>query len=955
MDQKQKENAALTGEQDTGNEQPEDRLPSAGETAEAPAEDAAASRTDAKPKAVVTDKTKKKEKIHVNRRPEEKEDDGGRVNWGREIGSAGALIGRILLRMLSWVFNIIITVGLIGMITGTIVGGVFALWIKNYVDPTFDASYLTTNQDLTTRLYYMDYSENPAGVAKEIGDQRLYQSENRLWAKYAELPDNLINAFIAVEDKRFWKHEGVDWITTARATFGFMLGTSSAGGSTITQQLVKNLTHDDDVTIQRKVQEIFRAMNLEQQKSKEEILELYLNIINLGQGSYGVQAAAQKYFSKDVSELTLVECAALAAIPKSPTGYNPLTHPEENAERRKAVLGEMLGQSLITQAEYNTAMSVQLKLNLQEEEVLQNTTNSWYTDAVIEDVISDLQEQYDMSRVAASRMLFSEGLSIYTCMDPFVQETMESVFENDAYFPQVASAVKPECAMVVLDPKNGDLLGLVGGRGKKTTSRGFNIATMAKRSPGSSIKPLTVYAPALEAGLITYGTVIDDTPFRFNEKTSWGQTYYTAYPANLPTVYKGLTTINSAVERSVNTVAMKVLDRLGVRNSFDFSQKIGMYDIVETYTRVDGATLSDIDYAPLALGALTVGVTPREMAQAYTFLANDGIYSEARTYTKVLDKDGNVLLDNENKSSIVVSEQTACIMTKMLQNVVRNGTAKAVTLQKYVDVAGKTGTATDDYDRWFCGYTPYYLGACWFGYTELRTIGSIATISPATYIWDVVMCKLHQPLVNDSVKTGTPLESFELASGVVTATYCMDSGKLVTDACKADLRGSRVETGYFTLESAPTEACDCHVMVKYDKKTGAVAAADCPEENLIDASLIRVENRDFPTEVAVTDAQFVYRDWSEEDGIVTNASQPFFQTTIEEGHYVGISGTGIRPANSFCFEHYVDHSNDPPETEDAEGELEPDEKTDDTGKKDSQEKNDSGGITDTTGKKTGTG
>ena len=504
-------------------------------------------------------------------------------------------------------------------------------------------------------------------------------------------------------------------------------------------------------------------------------------------------------------------------------------------------------------------------------------------------------------------------------MDPFVQETLEDVFEDDSNFPRVSSAVKPECSMVVTDPKTGNILGLVGGRGNKSISRGFNIATMAKRSPGSSIKPLTVYAPALDAGLITYGTIVDDTPFMFNEKTnSAGTVKYTAYPANLPAVYKGLTTINSAVERSVNTIAMKVLDMYGTQNAYDFSQRIGLTSITDRYERVDGSVLSDIDYAPLALGALTVGVSPREMTQAYSFLANDGIYTEARTYLKVLDKNKEVLLDNTPETAIVTSEQTASIMTKMLQNVVKNGTAKAVTLQKYVDVAGKTGTATDDYDRWFCGYTPYYVGACWFGYTELRTIGNISTVSPATKIWDIVMTRLHQPLIEQSQKTGEPLESFELASGVVTATYCVDSGKLVTDACRHDLRGTRIETGYFTMETAPTTACDVHVLVDYDKVTGAVACADCPPENITQVALVRVEDRDFPAQVTISDAQYVYREWEPEDGITDSTSEPFFAALIEADHYCGTSGVTTRAVNSFCAEHYVEHTEETEtETEDV--------------------------------------
>ena len=856
-------------------------------------------------------------KVYVNAPPKKKEKDEDRVRWGMEILSALGLIGRVILRMFSWVLNILMTVALIGMITGTIVGGVFALWIKNYIDPTIDTSNLTTSQDLTTRLYYMDFSENPLGVPVEIEDQRLHSEENRLWVSYNDLPQDLIDAFVAVEDHRFWKHKGVDWYATLGATFNWVTGQGSRGGSTLTQQLVKNITQDDDVTIQRKVQEIFRALNLEKQKSKEEILELYLNTISFGQGTYGIRAAAQRYFNKDVSELNLTECASLAAIPKSPTYYNPYRNPENNKTRRNTeVLKEMLEHSLITQAEYNVAANRELVLDMTYDEVTGTTTNSWFTDAVIEDVIAALQEELEISYIAASTMLYTQGLTIYTTMDPFVQQTLEEVFEDDSNFPSVASAVKPECAMVITDPNTGNILGLVGGRGEKTLSRGFNIATMAKRSPGSSIKPLTVYAPALDAGLITYGSIVDDTPFMFNEKTdSAGNVRYTAYPANLPAVYKGLTTINSAVERSVNTIAMKVLDMYGTQNAYDFAQRIGLNSITDSYERVDGAILSDIDYAPLALGALTVGVSPREMTQAYSFLANNGIYTEARTFTKILDKNGEVLIDNTPESEIVTSEQTASIMTKMLQNVVKNGTAKAVTLQKYVDVAGKTGTATDDYDRWFCGYTPYYVGSCWFGYTELRTIGNISTVSPATKIWDVVMTRLHQPLIEESQRTGEPLKSFETASGVVTATYCVDSGKLVTDACRHDLRGSRIETGYFTMETAPTTACDVHVLVDYDKVTGAVACADCPPENITQVALIRVEDRDFPAQVVVSDAQYVYREWDASQGVTDSTSLPYFAALIGEERYCGTSNTTTRAVNSFCFEHYVEHPEEETETE----------------------------------------
>ncbi|MGM9626053.1 MAG: transglycosylase domain-containing protein, partial [Eubacteriales bacterium] len=392
---------------------------------------APAKRTDAGAK-----KNKTGTKHYVNAPPKQREQDGERVNWGGEMLHAGGIMGRVILRILSWVLNIVITVGLIGMITGTIVVGVFALWIQNYIDPTIDSSLLTTSQDLTTCLYYMDYSENPLGVPVEIEDQRLHSTENRLWVSYQDLPQDLIDAFVAVEDHRFWTHKGVDWYATIGATFNFLTGQGSRGGSTITQQLVKNLTQDDDVTIQRKVQEIFRALNLEKKMSKEEILEKYLNTINFGSGCYGIRAAAQRYFNKDVSELNLTECAALAAIPKSPTYYNPYTQPEHNERRRnEAVLEEMLEYGMITQAECNLAQERKLVLDMQYDEVTGTTTNSWYTDAVIEDVIADLQEELEISYIAASTMLYSEGLSIYTCMDPFVQETLEDVFRDDSNFP----------------------------------------------------------------------------------------------------------------------------------------------------------------------------------------------------------------------------------------------------------------------------------------------------------------------------------------------------------------------------------------------------------------------------------------------------------------------------------------------------------------------------------------
>lgn len=833
------------------------------------------------------------------------------VNWGSEVAKSGRIAGKVVMRILSYVLNAFLTLALIGMIVGVIVGGVFLLYIKNYIDPSIDVDVLSSNQGLTTKLYYTEETEDGTENIVEMEDQRLHGQENRLWVSYSDIPDHVIDAFVCVEDHRFWQHKGVDWLRTIKVTFGFLTGSSTQGASTITQQLIKNLTGEDEVRVERKIQEILRALELEKQKTKPEILEMYLNTVYLSEGCYGLQAASYKYFNKDVSELTLVEGAALASIIQAPTAYDPIINPENNQKRRnEAVLKRMYEEGKLTEAEYENACATELKLDVQSVTV-SNATNSWFTDQVIEDVISDLMETYGMSREVASLQVFSGGLEIYTTMDPFVQGTLEEIYKNDddtTVFIKSTNVVQPESAMVVMDPTTGDVLGLVGGRGEKTESRIFNLATQAKRSPGSSIKPLTVYAPALDAGLITYASVFDDSPFRFNEyTTSSGTIAYSAWPKNNPRYYGGLTNINSAVERSVNTVAVRVLDLLGCQESYDFAKnKLGLSSLTDNYERADGTVLSDVDYAPLALGALTVGVSVEEMTSAYTMLANDGIYSAPRTYTKVLDRNGKVLLQKDVENSIVISEQTASLMTKMLQNVVKNGTAKNLSLQYSVDVAGKTGTADSNQDRWFIGYTPYYVAATWFGYRIPQDIGSYYGGSPANVLWDKVMTKLHQPIIEEAESGGEPLKKFETAPGIVEATYCKDSGKLLTDACKADPRGSRAETGYFTSSTVPLEYCDVHVMVDYDTSTGAVACSGCPEGSVAQIGLIRVTDRDFPVEVAVADAQYVYRPWTPADGVTRSATLPFFWSLVPEGRFVGTSGSGTRAVNSFCYEHYTE-------------------------------------------------
>lgn len=884
-----------------------------------------------------------------------------RVNWGIEVLRVLGVIGKVLLRLLSYVFNVLMTVLLIGLITGIIVCSVFAIYINNYLDLEIDPSLIATvNTNSTTQIYYVDYEtpedrQNRNGTLVEVEDQRLYGTENSIYASYSQFPENLVNAFIAIEDHRFRSHNGVDWWTTAQAVFNFIFDTGSAGGSTITQQLIKNITDEDEVKVQRKVEEIFRALNLEKEKSKEEIMEAYLNIVFLGNGCEGVQSAANKYFDKDVSELSLVECACLASIVKNPSQYEPVYHDqgrykangdyvEGNADRRWVVLKEMNRRGYITEEEMKAAQEEQLDLKFFREDDSSTSDDgmliySWYTESLIEQLKEDLMEKFDISERSASLMILTGGLTIVTPMDPEVQATLEEVYVNDSeYFPSVSSGIQPESAMVVMDPYTGDVLGLVGGRGEKIVNLGTNRASGSRRPPGSSIKPLSVYAPALEAGLITYGSTIDDTPFRFNEyeispATQWNEAVvgYTLYPRNYPDVFMGLTTINSAVERSVNTVAMKVLDMLGIERSFDFMKNTLHFDsLIESETKSNGEIITDKGLAALSLGQPNYGVTVLEMTAAYCMFQNDGVYNTPNLYLYVLDSNGEMLLENRDDPEIVLSQETASIMTTMLQNVVNNGTATGVTLRHTVDVAAKTGTTTADFDRYFVGYTPYYVGGVWTGYDYNQSLSAFRQ-SPSLVIWDKVMTMLHQKYIDEAAAGGEPLKTFEQAPGVITAEYCMDSGLLPTDACRMDPRGHRIETGYFTRDSVPKEECETHVIVKRDTVTNLIACPQCNPKDCTDVALIRVEDRIFPTEVYIVDAQYTYR---EMDSSVKPSGWwgvPFYIHLLGEGEYGGSSGV-TTPYNAYCYFHcdYRPWGGNPPAEDsgwDWETALKPDEET----------------------------
>lgn len=803
-------------------------------------------------------------------------------------------------KALQWILNVFLTLLLMCTICGIIVGTTFAIYVKNnLIDDDYDIVGLEGSLDSTTKIYCKD--EN--GKFVELEEERIYGDENRVWVSYKKIPKDLVNAFVSIEDERYWDHNGVDWKRTLGAVLQFAAGNDSYGGSTITQQLIKNVTEEDDTTIQRKVTEIFRALSLSEKRSKEEVLEMYLNRIHLSRNNYGVQAAADYYFGCDVSELTLTQCACLAAIPKSPTKYDPVRNPEENKKRRDVVLEKMHELGYISGNELKEAKDADLGINITEEDIEAQITRpySYYKDALIDQIISDLQEEYKYSRTYASDLLFSGGLEIYTTMDPYVQNAMEEVFEDMSSFQIVDDGVQPQSAMVIMDPYTGDVLGIVGGRGEKTGRRELNRATQSVRQVGSSIKPITVYAPAMDRGLITYSTVYDDYPTVLNGKY---------WPSNSPNTYKGKVCINEAIVRSKNTVAVKVMQDMGVEYAYDFAKNS---------LHLESITEQDKAVAPLALGGLTYGLSVMEMTAAYCMFPNGGSYVEPRLYSKVLNSDGTVLLEKSVEPKTVISEGTATVMTKMLQNVVTSGTAARITLDRKVNCAGKTGTTNDNKDLYYAGFTPYYVGACWFGYDIPKSLYRFSS-NPAMLAWEKVMEKVHQRHF-DNVENGTEtLKKFDF-SKLTTASFCLDSGMAPCDSCMIDARGPRASTGYYYEgQEKPKKSCNLHVNVDWCTESQSIASPYCPEESIIQVSLFYENDRHLTLgNLPIADSIYTYRNTDMSTAPV--GVTPFYINSIPEGEYSGYTEVAdSAPANRICPIHTAinddqDEENESDETE----------------------------------------
>ena len=691
---------------------------------------------------------------------------------------------------------------------------------------------------------------------------------NRIMVSSEQIPQNLKDAFVAIEDARFYSHNGIDIKGLMRAVFtavrtGF---DDVQGASTITQQLIKNSVFPNFVLedgmmdkLKRKIQEQYLAIELEKVMDKDTILVNYLNTINLGQNTLGVQAASLRYFNKDVSELTLSECAVIAAITQSPETYNPISNPKKNAGRREDVLDYMKEQGMITQAEYDEAISDDVYSRIQNTnaEIGSSNINSYFVDALTDQLHQDLLDE-GYTEQQAYKLIYSGGLSIYSTMDSSIQAIVDDVFTDEANFQEkvkwqldyaltikkangdlvnhstemyrayfrkqkkdfnmlyssqddaydgiseyiaavleegdevfaekISIVAQPQVSITIQDQYSGYIVAMYGGRGEKTASKTLNRATDAIRQPGSTFKILSAYAPAIDCYGKTLDSVYNDAPFWYTE------TLEPKLVQNVSKTYGGMTNYREAIARSTNIVAVKTLTEITPQLGFDYLEDFGFTTLVE-YKEINGKGFTDI-HQPTALGGLTDGVKNIELNAAYACIANGGVYIEPTFYTKVLDHEGNVIIDKTQPDSHrVIREVTACLLTDAMTDVVEYGTGTKCQL-KNMSVAGKTGTTSDSKDVWFAGFTPYYTATTWAGYDNNTKMNNTET-SLARTLWKKVMSQVHDGLEN---------KPFYMPEDIVTVTICSKSGKLpVPGLCDATLTNEIFEPG-----TEPTESCNVH-------------------------------------------------------------------------------------------------------------------------------------------------
>lgn len=728
------------------------------------------------------------------------------------------------------------------------------------------------------------YDASGRQISKLVGTD-----SNRTYVSKDQIPQDMADAFVAIEDERFYTHNGIDIKGIVRAGVSAIktrhLG---QGASTITQQLLKNNVFEgwvneenNMVKIKRKIQEQYLALELEKRLSKEDILELYMNSINLGQNTLGVQAASMRYFNKPVSELNLSECAVIAGITQNPSKYNPISHPEDNADRRKKVLDKMLELEYISQLEYDTALKddVYSRIKTVNEQTETDSINTYFVDALIDQVIDVLMTEKGYNETQAYNLVYSGGLQIYTTQDPAIQRICDEIYNDESNYPEhiewlldyqltvltandeyvnystemfkshfkeersssynllyssqdaayedIAAFQKfvlgpgdkiyserinltpqPQVSITVEDQSTGYVVAMVGGRGAKSASRTLNRATSSTRQPGSTFKVVSTYAPALDSAGMTLATVQNDAPYNYAD----GRPVSNWYGNN----YKGICTVRYGIEQSLNIVAVKTLTQITPQLGFDYLQNFGFTTLVErkeVQTDEGKKIFSDITQS-LALGGITTGVTNLELNAAYATIANNGTYIKPTLFTRILDHDGNVLVDNTTpESRQVIKASTAYLLTDAMVDVVTKGTGASVNYGK--EIAGKTGTTSDYKDVWFAGFSPYYTATTWTGYDNNISMGTSAEKNLSKTMWKAVMSRIHENL---------PEKSFSKPADVVTATICSRSGKLpIAGVCDRYLA-----TEYFAEGTVPTDTCNAHISGMVCAATGLPACATCP-------------------------------------------------------------------------------------------------------------------------------
>ncbi|MBO4337927.1 MAG: transglycosylase domain-containing protein, partial [Lachnospiraceae bacterium] len=729
------------------------------------------------------------------------------------------------------------------------------------------------------------YNNKGKQISKLVGTD-----SNRSYVGKQDIPQDLKDAFVAIEDERFYEHNGIDIRGILRAGFQAIKDRHlGQGASTITQQLLKNNVFEgwteesgDLVKIRRKIQEQYLALELEKRMSKEDILELYMNSINLGQNTLGVQTASMRYFDKPVSKLTLSECAVIAGITQNPSKYNPISHPDKNAEKRATVLSYMLKQGFIDQGEYDTAMAddVYSRIKIVNQAKDTENINSYFVDALIEQVIDALMEEKGYNETQAYNLVYSSGLQIFATQDPDIQAVCDSVYNDESNYPEntrwlldykltiktrdeeyvnysteafkqfmvqsnpsynllystqdaayddikayqeallqpgdevyaesIQMTPQPQVSLTVEDQHTGYVLAMVGGRGTKAASRTLNRAVGTKRQPGSTFKVVAAYAAALDSAGLTLASVQNDAPYEYANGTPVRNWYGESY--------KGICSLRYGIEQSLNIVAVKTLTQITPQLGFDYLKNFGFTTLVErreVKTSEGTKILSDINQA-LALGGITDGVKNIELNAAYATIANGGKYYKPTLFTRILDHDGNVLIDRTVPSSRqVLKESTAFLLTDAMTDVVTKGTGSSVNFSEDIAIAGKTGTTSDYKDVWFAGFTPYYTATTWTGYDNNVKMTDTAEKNLSKTMWRAVMEKLHE---------GKSAKGFEVPSDIVTATVCSKSGKLPIGGICND--GTTTE--YFAKGTVPTETCDVHFSGMVCAATGLAATSTCP-------------------------------------------------------------------------------------------------------------------------------